>query len=72
MIIDDVTDSYVEHVLVDNNLNEYEKEFPELFQHYFTFWAQKNYWHKELNKEQVLEQKNLIVSRLPILENKHF
>jgi uncharacterized protein YjaZ len=70
MVIKDITDSYIEHILKEDNLEEYEKEFPELFQYYFTFWAQRDYWHKELNKKQVSERKNLILSQLPIIEKK--
>ncbi len=68
MIIKDITDPYIKYVLVEDNLEKYEKAFPELFEHYFTFWAQKNYWHKELNKEQVAERKKLVADRLPIIE----
>ncbi len=55
MVIKDITGSYIKNIIKENDLKKYEKEFPELFEHYFTFWASKEYWHKELDKEQVVE-----------------
>lgn len=70
MIIKDITNSYIKHILKEDNLEKYKKSFPELFEHYFSFWAQKDYWHKELDKEQVAERKKLVLDRLPSIEKK--
>lgn len=70
MIIKDITNSYIKYILEANDLEKYEKVFPELFDHYFTFWGSRKYWHKELNEEQVIERGNLVLGRLPIIEKK--
>ena len=45
------------------------KSFPELFDHYFTYWADKDNWHQTLNKEGVANKLNLISEKLPHIEN---
>ena len=70
MNIIDLTDSYLKHILEENNLEAYENSLPELFRHYFKFWASREAWHKELDRGEVIKRKNLVLSRLPGIEEK--
>lgn len=68
MIITDITSAYLKHILGGDDLAQYEQVLPELFDHYFTYWASRDYWHKELDEQQVGDRKNLILGRLPTIE----
>ncbi|MBI2251988.1 MAG: hypothetical protein HYU63_04475 [Armatimonadetes bacterium] len=70
MTVIDLTDFYIKHILEENNLEAYENSLPELFQHYFKFWASREIWHKELDRGEVIKRKNLVLSRLPCIEEK--
>ena len=69
MRVRDITNGYVENVLEHNEIEAYFRVFPELFEHYFTYWANKKSFHETLNVEQVAERVRLITSRLPIIES---
>lgn len=68
MIVKDLTDSYTQYVLNEQSPEKYWDVFPELFEYYFTFWAPRHYWHSELDSEQVVEKRRLIIDRLPHIE----
>ncbi|MBU4480144.1 hypothetical protein KKG48_01730 [Patescibacteria group bacterium] len=71
MKITDVTQKYTENILKKNDLTSYEKNSPELFEHYFKYWALKNFFHKTLKTEnEVKEKVDLIKSRLGFIEQK--
>ena len=70
MVIKDITDSYINNILEKSNLKRYEDILPELFDDYFTYWAQREYWHRELDKSKVVERKQLVIGQLPFIEKK--
>lgn len=70
MQIIDLTDKYTDQLLENNDFDKYTSNIPELFDHYFTFWANKKHWHQTLSREEVEEKKKLITDRLHYIENK--
>jgi uncharacterized protein YjaZ len=70
MKIIDLTSSYVENILQEDDLKKYMESYPELFNHYFKYWANIDYWHKELEKNEVNERLNKIKEKLTYIENK--
>src|SRR3989339_222134 len=71
MKIKDLTQNYITNILEKDNLDLYKKSMPELFSHYFEYWALEDYFHKSLKiKEEVEEKTDLIKSRLDFIEEK--
>lgn len=70
MIIQDLTNKYIEFILRNDDLPSYKKQFPELFRHYFDFWAPEKFWHKELDEKEVSRRVKMVRNRLPVIEEK--
>lgn len=70
MIIQDLANQYIEFILRKDDLPGYKKQFPELFRHYFDFWASEKFWHKELDEKEVLKRLKMVRNRLPNIEEK--
>lgn len=70
MIIQDLTDKYIEFILRNDDLLSYKKQFPELFRYYFDFWASEKFWHKELDEKEVSRRVKVVRNRLSGIEEK--
>jgi len=68
MNIIDLTDSYIKHILRNNDLSAYERSYPALFGHYFKYWARRKFFSKTLTKTEVKRRLDLIKPRLKIIE----
>ncbi|MBI2590246.1 hypothetical protein HYW32_04505 [Candidatus Berkelbacteria bacterium] len=67
----DLTESYIRHVLGDNDLAAYEQEMPELFRHYFTFWGERKSFRPMLkDAAAVQEKRDLVQSRFLEIERR--
>jgi len=69
MKITNLIPEYIRYIENDN-LSEYEKSFPELFEHYFTYWGNKKTFSKILTKKQAKEKSKNLNSQLDKIENK--
>lgn len=66
MHIIDLTEHYIRHIIQQDDVLRYESALPELFQHYYTFWAQpQSYDFRDI--EEIVRRRNLILERLPLL-----
>ena len=70
MQIVDLSANYKKSILENNSLPEYETAFPELFDHYFKYWARREHFVKTLNEKEVEERKSLVVNKLKYIEEK--
>ncbi len=69
MRVTDLTTDYLEYVLERDKPALYEACFPELFEHYYEFWAQPQpYFFR--NTDEILRRRNLFLKRLPVLSEK--
>ena len=68
--IEDITDQYIDKVFYHNNLAGYKEAYPSLFEHYFTFWGDRNAFTKTLTSQEVREKVFLIKHFLPAIEKK--
>ncbi|MFN3741856.1 MAG: DUF2268 domain-containing putative Zn-dependent protease [Anaerolineales bacterium] len=66
MRITDLTESYLRYVIQQDHPARYEADFPELFEHYYTFWAQPQAYAFRDSK-QVIARRDLLLERLPLL-----
>jgi len=64
----DLTTNYTEGYLKNGKLEEYERQFPELFKHYFTYWGSRKSFTATLGEEEVLKRAMLIKQCLPTIE----
>jgi hypothetical protein len=69
MRITDLTEDYFRHVIRQNDPVSYESAIPQLFEHYYTFWASPQ-TYSFLNVDEILRRRNLILERLPILSER--
>lgn len=66
MRVTDLTEYYLQYVIEQSDPVRYEATFPQLFEHYYTFWAQpQSYSFRDV--EAVVFRRNLILERLPSL-----
>lgn len=66
MHVIDLTERYIRHVIQQDDVLCYESAFPELFEHYYTFWAQPQlYYFRDI--EEIIRRRNLISEHLPLL-----
>lgn len=66
MHVIDLTEHYIRHIIQQDDALRYESVFPELFQHYYTFWAQpQSYSFRDT--EEIVRRRNLLFERLPLL-----
>lgn len=71
MHILDLTDAYCASVLRHRSLTEYRRSYPDLFKHYFRFWAKERYWRAALRTSSaVRRRRTMVMSRLGIIERK--
>lgn len=70
MKIIDLTEKYKSAILEQNNLQEYEASFPELFDHYFHYWADRTKFFQALNNKEVDIRLDLIQGRLQQIEDR--
>ncbi|MDP3784646.1 MAG: DUF2268 domain-containing putative Zn-dependent protease [bacterium] len=68
MKIIDLTENYRIAVLEHDSLVEYETTFPELFDHYFQYWADRKRFFRALDNKELQERLNLFYARLPRIE----
>lgn len=68
MIISDLTDQYLKFIIDDSSPENYFNIHPELFEHYFSIWSDKNIPLSTLNKIQISNSKNLIIKQLELIE----
>jgi hypothetical protein len=69
MQIIDLTTHYIQYVIYQNRLDFYEASFPQLFEHYYRFWASRSpYFYREENEIQ--HRRKLISERLAFLEDR--
>jgi len=57
-------DEYLSH----RSLEQYEEAYPALFEHYFSFWGNRDTFTTTLNKDEVSERVRLIKELLPDIE----
>lgn len=69
MRVTDLTEHYLRYVIQQDDTTRYEATFPQLFEHYYTFWA-KPQSYSFRDAEKVVFQRNLILERLPSLSEK--
>lgn len=60
-----LTEKYRITMLEHNSLSEYETTFPELFDHYFKYWADRKRFFRALDNKELQERLNLFYARLP-------
>lgn len=66
MHIIDLTEPYLRYVIQQDHPARYEANFPELFEHYYIFWAQlQTYSFRD--SEEVVARRDLLLERLPLL-----
>lgn len=70
MIIRDYTKEYEKYILGENDLPSYEKVFPELFNHYFAYWADRAHFHATLQGNELGARKALVLSQISSIEEK--
>lgn len=69
MRIRDLTGDYLAYVLKQDKPILYESAFPQLFEHYYAFWANRQpYSFSDL--DEIARRRNLILERLPILSRR--
>lgn len=66
----DLTSAYCRYIVEGDSWRDYERCFPALFQHYFHFWAKRNYPNVRLSTEVLSEHAELIKRRLPLVLGK--
>lgn len=69
MKIKDLTQNYLEYCN-DGDLEKYSQSFPALFEHYFTYWGERNSFKATLAEEGVAASKTLVQNRLPYIEKR--
>jgi hypothetical protein len=69
MQIIDLTQSFIDCVVRNDNQHEYESLFPALFEHYYHFWTTRRPNFK-FGEDEVLRRTKLIRERLPIIERR--
>jgi uncharacterized protein YjaZ len=66
MRIIDLTEEYIQHVIQEDQIDNYEANFPQLFEHYYTFWAQpQKYLFRDV--QEIVFRRNLVLAHLPWL-----
>lgn len=66
MHVIDLTEYYLQHVIQQDDVALYEATFPQLFEHYYAFWAEpQTYSFRDVEK--IAFGRNLILERLPSL-----
>lgn len=65
MRIVDLTEEFIEQVLHNNDPESYEALFPDLFAHYYEFWAVRQAYSAELTEHYIRRQVALIKESLP-------
>jgi len=68
----DLTDSYVKNVLKNGDTDNYEKSYPELFDHYYKYWADRSTKLTDISEETISLQRDLILNNLEEIESKFF
>ncbi|MBI4119508.1 MAG: hypothetical protein HY456_01515 [Parcubacteria group bacterium] len=68
MKITDLTGGYIKTILKKQSPVEYEAALPELFKHYFQYWADRKYFYTILKEKEVAERTAAIIARLPHIE----
>lgn len=62
----DLTEGYIHHVIQKSDPARYEALFPQLFEHYYTFWAQpRSYSNRDIGE--IIHRRDLILEHLPLL-----
>ncbi|WP_299025262.1 DUF2268 domain-containing putative Zn-dependent protease [uncultured Thermanaerothrix sp.] len=69
MLIIDLTKHYIRHVIQHNDIARYESAFPELFQHYHTFWAPLQAYSFR-DAEEIARRRDFVIGRLPLLSKR--
>jgi len=67
MEILDLTGAYLVTVAKSGSLEEYEKSFPGLFEHYFRFWAPREKFRVILDESAVAERRQAMLCKLPVI-----
>lgn len=70
MRIIDLTDNFVEYVIRNKVPEEYHATFPDLFAHYYGFWATPKPYGPGLTAQYVTRQAALIRGQLPMIESR--
>lgn len=66
MCVIDLTEYYLEYVIQQDNVAQYEATYPQLFKHYYTFWAQPQPYSFR-DAEEISRRRSLVLNRLPLL-----
>lgn len=61
MIVRDFVESYITHVDEHNDLESYIKICPSLFDHYFTYWADRNRFVNEFNPSEIRLRREIVL-----------
>jgi len=70
----DLTRNYLKSYIADGNRDDYENSFPELFRHYYQFWARKDSPIVEIKKDEIQTRKDWVdsfVERLNLKLSEH-
>ncbi|MEX0652229.1 MAG: DUF2268 domain-containing putative Zn-dependent protease [Candidatus Paceibacterota bacterium] len=70
MKVVDLMENYIESYLAKDNLSEYENSYPELFEHYFTYWGDRDSFKGALTETETRERVVLIKKHLAVIEQK--
>lgn len=68
MKIQDLTNNYIQNVLIKNEPEKYINSFPELFNHYFKYWCSNKHFNFNITSEIIKKHSKKIVNKLPIIE----
>lgn len=68
MNIIDLTDAYLRHVIGAGQRERYEESYPEIFDHYFKYWADRDSPMAVLSADDVHRQRDLLLRYLAALE----
>ena len=70
MKIINLTSEYVTHILQNDDLSAYERTYPELFRHYFEYWADRGCFAPTLNATETQTKADLVTDSLERVAHK--
>ena len=60
MLIQNITNAYIDEYLVDKDIVRYESSYPSLFVHYFKYWGDRGTFYPVLNNKETIQRVALL------------
>jgi hypothetical protein len=64
MRVVDLIPGYIKYIIEEDNYVRYQNMYPQLFEHYYKFWAKRTIHQSVLKKNEIIKKRDIIISAI--------